>query len=290
MPQILTAKGLFAATAPDGRDRILFDGAAPGLCLRIRRLPDGRVVKAWLFRYRRDGKRRTVQFGVFPDLTLAKARAKAAEARDELDHGREPVSKRDERAQKRAEEAARRENLERNSVDDLTAAFTRDHLASLSPKSSREWQRQIRQIILPAWSGRPVRSIARRDAIELLAEVRAERGPVAANRLQALLSRLWRYACETDRAESSPVFGLRTPADRKSKPRERVLRGEELRRVWEACGETSFVTGRGLRLVLATAARPGEVCGMRWRDIQEIVWPDGTRGLLWQIQIGRAHV
>ncbi len=287
MPQVLTVKAIEAAEPDGDRDLVLFDGATKGLFLRVRALESGEVSKGWFLRWKIGGNRRVVQLGSFPELGLAGARDKVAELRAAIRKGAQPVSERTarRRAVQAAVEGERRqaEETARESVADLVAGFVRDHLPSLAPKSAREWERQLRAIVLPAWETRRARDIVRRDAVELLAEVHATRGPVAANRLQALVSRLWRYALDTDRADASPVAGLRYTKGRRPQSRDRVLRGSELRAVWEACGRISYVSGRGLRLILATGARPGEVCSLRWQDLEEVTWPDGGRGLLWRM-------
>ena len=71
-------------TKPGERAKKLFDGK--GLFLLVR--PNG--AKYWRFRYRFGGKEKLLSFGVYPEVTLAKARECCQEARAFLREGLDP--------------------------------------------------------------------------------------------------------------------------------------------------------------------------------------------------------
>jgi hypothetical protein len=69
---------------PGERPRKLYD--ARGLYLHV--MPHGG--RWWRFNYRINGKSKTLSLGVYPDVSLAKARARHREAREQLADGIDP--------------------------------------------------------------------------------------------------------------------------------------------------------------------------------------------------------
>src|SRR5262245_50464805 len=59
--------------------------------------------KSWIFRFALRGRTREMGLGSFPEISLAKAREKASDARSLKAEGKDPI---DERRAKEAEEAA----------------------------------------------------------------------------------------------------------------------------------------------------------------------------------------
>ena len=62
--------------------------------------------KSWIFRFSIGGKRREMGLGPYPAVSLAAARAAAAEARSAVKSGKDPIAHRDaERARERLQGA-----------------------------------------------------------------------------------------------------------------------------------------------------------------------------------------
>lgn len=68
--------------------------------------------KSWRYDYRVGGKRATVTFGKYPEVTLANARKKHLEARTKLANGGDP-------AQEKKVQKLERQNLQSNTFDDV---------------------------------------------------------------------------------------------------------------------------------------------------------------------------
>ena len=106
----------------------------------------------------------------------------------------------------------------------------------------------------------------------LLDEVVGRGSPIAANRLLAVLRRMFNWALEVDILENTPCYRVRAPGQEHRK--ERVLTAAEIRTVWKAWedGGATADTRRALQLILVTAQRPGEVTGAHGSEISDGWW------------------
>src|SRR5262249_23929535 len=114
----------------------------------------------------------------------------------------------------------------------------------------------------------------RRDIAELLDQVTATSGPVAANRLRAALSALWTWGLRTGliEADSNPVSLTLKHVE---KPPERTLTDQELRTIWKATAGGDDYSGI-VRLCLLTGCRRDEIGGLRWDEVQDHQLKIGT--------------
>jgi integrase len=119
--------------------------------------------------------------------------------------------------------------------------------------------------VLPAWRGRKVADIARREIIDLVESVAADT-PYAGNRLLAALSKFFSWLVARDVIAMSPAAGVERP--HREVARERVLDDDELRRLWRAC-EDEGPFGAALRLMILTGTRRNEVSAMPWEELHE---------------------
>jgi integrase len=250
---MLTALAVENAKATDKR-REISDGR--GLYLVVQ--PSG--AKAWCLRYRRRGDHRprklTLDGGA---LSLAEARAAAAAAMLQVKAGADPAA-----AKVGAKKAERQAAADRavDSVEKIIAQFI-----ELYAKRNRSWratQRIFKNDVLPAWKGRNIHDITKRDVLALLDKIAADR-PVQANRIFAGLRRLFNWCIERDILAISPCAGVKPPS--KEKSRERVLSDVELVALWNAAdGDPA---GPLLRTLMLTGQRRSECSGMCWSEIDE---------------------
>ncbi len=256
----LTARTVSTLRAPSDQSRIeYFDADVAGLTLRV--TSDG--VKTWSLMYRHHGRKRRLTLGRFPDLGLADARRRATEERGRIVGGIDPAAeKQDERAK---------------FGDTVGALF---ELYKHKTEMKRSWPEQRRIFeneVLPAWGHRRVQDLTRPD-IRALVDRKAATAPVMANRLLARISRLFSFAVERDWIEANPALRIGNPSEERT--RDRVLTRDELRELWAALQQTEARDADGKQLprlsatlndafimMLLTAQRGGEVCRMRWADL-----------------------
>ena len=119
----------------------------------------------------------------------------------------------------------------------------------------------------PAWRGRPITSIGRRDVLELIDKI-ADRGAVTlARRLHAYLHQLFRWCVGRGIIETNPLADLPKPGAVVN--RDRVLINSELRLVWNAADKIGWPFGPAIRLLILTGARRDEITGLRSSEIQD---------------------
>jgi integrase len=193
---------------------------------------------------------------------LAEARQAAATALAEVARGVDPRTEK----RKAKVEAAQRS---RDTVDRLTTQFLEWQAKRLRPNSLRQLEHIVADFVVPAWQGRDVHSIARRDALELTEAV-AETRPIMANRLHSGLHRFFRWLCECDIIIASPMVGVPRPAPERA--RERTLSEREIVQLWHACDAVSDPARSWVRMLILLAQRRSETAGMRHSEIDGDLW------------------
>jgi integrase len=244
-----------------------------GLYLVIQ--PSG--VKSWALRYRHGGKPAKLTLGRWPLMTLAAARAAAADAIGAVEHGDNPA------AEKRATKAAKLEAQlsDRDKIRALIAQFDKRHLSGL--KSGATVRRELDRFVVSAWGDRDIHSITKRDVIDLLDGIADSGRVVTANRVRAYLCKFLNWAVERDILPLSPATGVKPVA--KETSRDRVLTDDEIRWFWTACEAEGFPWGPLGKVLLLTGQRLNEAAKITEGEIRGELWhlsADRTKN-------GRAH-
>jgi len=260
MAKVLTAKSI-ENLRPGAVRREIADGGCRGLYFIIQ--PSG--VRSWACRYRVNGRSQKLTLGAFPTIGLPQARRMAAAALEHLATGGDPA------ADKRRSKANALERS-RDTVERLAAQFIEEHAKRKTRLSSwRAAERTLLREAAPAWRGRLVSDISRRDMIELIGSIARTR-PIQANRALAHLSRFFRWLVARDVITGSPCIGVERPG--KETIRERVLSDDEVSRFWNATPQLPAPFGDIYRLLLLTGARKQEIGDMAWRelDLAKRIW------------------
>jgi len=111
------------------------------------------------------------------------------------------------------------------------------------------------------------RADAAREAAREAAEQAARKAGVSANRVHAVIRRLWNWAREEKR------YVLDNPAKFRRKveerPRSRVLSADEIRAVWGSCAEIHPAFRDVIRILLLTGQRLNEIARLTWQEFHE---------------------
>jgi integrase len=252
MNRVLTAR-FVATVAPKRTRQEIADAGCLGLYLIVQ--PTG--AKAWAARYRRpDGRSAKLTIGSAADYSLAAARAAAAAARDRVDQGADPASRR------RVSVATTGDSVAAHAAQ-FMAKYVAQHNRKATEKSA---DYTFNNIVLPAWRGRSVQDIRRRDVIELVEKTASDRGPFAARKLVRTLSKFFGWLLTRDVIEASPCPGVAAILPRQPKARERILSDLELAQLLKAA-DTDHPSDRAVWILALTGARRTEVGGMLWSEL-----------------------
>ncbi|MBL4919306.1 tyrosine-type recombinase/integrase [Szabonella alba] len=270
MAKALTTKAVEAAKPDRERRYELADPAFSGLYLVVQKTG----AKSWALRYRFGGKSVKMTLGRWPIMGLADARAAASRAIAKIEHGVNPVE--EARAEK-----AKKEAIDRNTVQALVTQFEKRHLRSL--RSGDAVLRQFNLHVLPVWGDRDVQTITKRDVIELLDGITDSGRATTANRIRAYLSKFFNWCASRDVIDVPPTLTVKAPV--KERTRERVLSDDEIRWLWRACDAGGFPWGAFGKLLLLTGQRLAEVAEMTDAEIRGDVWQLASA----RTKNGRAH-
>jgi integrase len=246
----ITAATIERLRAPEVGQTDYFDAAYPALALRV----TANGVRSWVYFGRVHGRIKRATLGRYPDLGLMQARRKAGETADAMRKGIDPV------AAKRAARVA--------VVRDSFAAVADEWIKrDQADNRARERVRTlIARNVTRVWGERPITSITRRDAIELIDGI-VDRGVVSlARRTHAHLHRLFRWSVGRGIIEVNPMTDMPKPGT--AVRRERVLSDAELAIVWKAADKIGGPFGPAIQLLALTGARRDEIGALSWAEIR----------------------
>lgn len=233
----------------------------------LRHWPGGE--RTFVVRYQRDGKPRVMTLGNFPAMTLDEAHDAHAEARRLLQKGIDPIEERER--QKRAQEAVeqRRKHTEAVTVRNVIAEWAW-HYARRHRKRPREAVRLLKVYVAKPLAGKPANEIRKRDIVLVLDRITSRGSRVMANRIDALGRQAFGFAVSRDLLETSPWVGISRPGG-DEQPKERKLTDDEIRAFWNGVEDAavSKPVRLALKLILATAQRPGEIAGAELAEFDE---------------------
>lgn len=233
------------------------DDSPRGLCIRVVR---GR--KLWAYRYRKDGRRRRVGLGAFPEVSLAAARRLASDLALRVASGDDPGAEKELRT------------VEPTVADVLDRALREHWEPRRKPRTVQSVRRNLELHVRPKLGKLKVSDLTRKR-VAVWFQALGKETPGAANRTLAYLSKAMSLAVLWELAPTNPCKGIERFPEKKV---ERYLSDTELRKLREVTDELAeegfYPPALALPWVLImTGMRTGEALGMRWRDID---WESGT--------------
>lgn len=252
---MLTAIKVKALTIP-GRY-----GDGNGLYLQVRE--SGR--KSWLFRYKIGGRARAKGLGSVGDVSLAEAREKAAECRRMLRRGVDP--------------------LEVSATPTVAFAdVARLYIAAHEPtwrnaKHRQQWHNTLDTYALPLLAAKSVDSIDVGDVLRVIEPIWHTK-PETASRLRGRIEAILDYAAARDWRQGSNPARWRGRIQRLLPPRPKVQRvrhhaalsWQEMPGFMAELKLQRCLAASALGFTILTAARTGEVIGMRAAEVSGDVW------------------
>jgi hypothetical protein len=246
--------------------------------------------KYWRMNYRFADKRKTLALGTYPEVSLAKARAKREKAREQLADGIDP------NAVKRIEKTAKLTS----SGNTFKAVALEWHGAKASGWSITHSETTLKRMgknIFP-WLGE--RQLIDIEAPEVLATLRRieSRGAIdTTHRIKSIISNVFRYAIATGRATRNPAADVSVALKTTVKGHHPAITepkrfAQMLRDIYAYSG--SNITRAAVQIHALTFQRPNEIRDMEWSevDLELGVWKvpaSRMKGNLERKANGNAH-
>lgn len=239
--------------------------------------------RLWRMNYRFHGTQKTISFGRWPEVSLARAREKGLEARSLLADGRDPGEQR--KLDRIAVTIAQANTFKDISEEWLEKVRLEGRAAKTMGKY--EWQLGL---VMPTLGSRPISEISAHEVLLALKRIERTKKYYTACSVRATCSQVFRFGIATARAERDVCADLRgalvTP---KVVHRAAITTpkgaGALMRSIEGYEGHPNVRAA--LRLLPHVFVRPGELRHAEWKefDFERAVWtiPDH------KMKMGRAH-
>ena len=242
---------------PTGKPFKLFDDR--GLFLLV--TPSGG--KWWRIKYRFDGKEKTLSMGIYPDVTLAKARDRRDELRKLLADGIDPGAHRKAAKSVRVERAA-------NSFEVVAREWFAKYQPGWNAAHGDRIIRRFERDVFPLIGGRPIAEITAPELLAVVRKIEARGALETAHRALGNCGQVLRFAVATGRAQRDPTGDLRGALP--------PVKGEHFAAITDPKRTAELLRMMGgyqgtltvncaLRLAPLVFVRPGELRIAQWADI-----------------------
>ncbi len=219
--------------------------------------------KYWRMDYRFADKRKTLALGVYPEVSLAKARQRREKARELLADGIDPgIAKREEK-QAKADAAAHTFKLIAHDWLTKTAA-------ERAPTTQNKITSWLEKDVIPFIGAMPISTIGPRDVLAALRKMEARGALDSVHRVKQVTGQVFRYAVAIGAAERDITQDLKGSLAKAAPSHfaaitEPKLLGDLLRSIFAYSGHPNVVTA--LRLTPLVFVRPGELRTMEWTEV-----------------------
>ncbi|MDB5957530.1 integrase arm-type DNA-binding domain-containing protein [Ramlibacter sp.] len=226
--------------------------------------------KYWRFDYRYAGKRKTLALGIYPEVSLAKARQRRDKARELLAEQVDPgIAKRAEKAATVAAAA--------NTLEAVARELHVTKASAWSPKYAALWIQRMEKDLFPQVGRLPLPEITAPMLLDALRKVEKRGVSETAHTLRQTLGQVFRYGIQTGRCERNPVADLHGAlkplvVKHMAAVLEPVQAGGLLRAIYGYNGQP--MTRAALQLSALVFQRPGNIRQMEW------AWVDLDSGML----------
>lgn len=235
--------------------------------------------KYWRMKYRFAGKEKLLALGVYPKMTLAKAREARNKAKDLLKDGSDP-------AEQMTGKAKKKKNIARaeNAFESVALEWYKKQTHVWVEKHAADILRRLELNIFPDLGSRPIAEIEAPDLLATIRKIESRGAYDLAHRVLAVCGQVFRYGIATGRCKRDPSTDLRGALAPHKKVHQSAVKLEELPTLLRAI-ESYHNTGDmqtqlALQLLAQTFVRTNELIGAEWPEFD-------MDAALWVIPAGR---
>jgi integrase len=217
--------------------------------------------KYWRMKYFFGGKEKLLALGVFPDVSLADARQRRAQARKVLAAGKDPSD---------AKKESKRITIQKqaDTFEAIAREWHQNRLAKWTPEHAGKILKRLETHVFNRIGPRPVGDITAAELLGVMRKIEEHGGEIAHRMLQ-ISGQVFLYAVITERAKNNPAASLRGALKPVAKKNHAYIKPNELPEYLRklTAYDGALQTKLALRLLLLTFVRTGELRGAEWSEI-----------------------
>ena len=218
--------------------------------------------KYWRMKYYFASKEKILALGVYPDVSLADARERRAEARKTLAAGSDPGE---------AKKEAKRLTIlnAENSFEAIAREWHEKQCHLWTPKYTVKVLRRMEADIFPKLGSRPIADIKAPELLSVIREIEKRGAMYTAHRAIELCGKVFAYAIVTGRAERNPAADLRGAIKPAKAKHFSYLKADELPEFLQKLEtyEGHIQTKLALKMLVLTFVRTVELRGAKWSEV-----------------------
>ena len=279
MPKLASEMGALAVSKVD-TPGLHFVGYVTGLALQVK----STGAKSWILRSVVGGRRRDMGLGAYPSVGLAQARQKAAEARELIRQGVDPIER-----QRSALSALKASLASQLTFEETAKAYMSAHETTWkNAKHAQQWRNTLKEYVYPAFGDLLVRDIEKEHVLAALRPIWNSKNETA-SRLRGRIELVLSYAMQAGyRPEGLNPARWKGGLDKLLAAPSKVQKTSHFKalsanEISEFILKLALIEGQGARALefaILTAARSGEVRGATWSEID-------IKGKIWTIPASR---
>ncbi len=279
MPKLASEMGALAVSKVN-TPGLHFVGYITGLALQVK----GSGAKSWILRCVVGGRRRDMGLGSYPSVGLAQARQKAAEARELIRQGVDPIER-----QRSALSALKASLASQLTFKETAKAYMSAHETTWkNAKHAQQWRNTLKEYAYPAFGDLLVRDIEKEHVLSALRPIWNSKNETASRlrgRIELVLSYAMQAGYRPEGLNPARWKGgldklLAAPSKVQKTKHFKALAANEISEFFQKLAKVEGQGARALEFAILTAARSGEVRGATWSEID-------IRGKMWTVPAAR---
>ena len=218
----------------------------------------------WRLDYRFNGRRNTLAFGKYPEISLVKARELREVAREQVKAGIDPSTAKRIAKQSSTVAAA-------NTFESVAREWHHNKIDSWQERTATNVLHRLEKDVFPLIGRLPITEIKAPVMLDLLRQIEKRGAVDMAKRQAQVCGQVFRYAIACGKAENDPVPSLRGALKATSKGHHAAITPDELPdfiRAFEVIEGRMYPPTRIMfRLMMLTFVRTSELTTTEWSEI-----------------------